>query len=90
MADSQTITEAISAKLPLILPTFVALLAVLLLQNLFSHKPLANVPVAGQDLGGDEKRRQAYLLRAAELYAEGYKKVCALSVGVGLWSVETN
>lgn len=75
MADTQNLPEAIGAKLPLILPTFVALLAVLLLQNLFSQKPLANVPVAGQELGGDEKRRQAYLFRAAELYAEGYKKV---------------
>jgi hypothetical protein len=75
MADVQTISDAISAKLPLIVPTLAALLAVILLQNVLNQRPIANLPVAGQDLGGDEKRRQAYLSRAADLYHEGYKKV---------------
>ncbi len=75
MADSQTIAEAVGAKLPVILPTLAALLAVLLLQYVFGRDPLANVPVVGQELGGDEKRRQAYLARAADLYLEGYEKV---------------
>ncbi len=76
MADAQTASEAVSARLPLLLPTLAALLAVLLLRNVLGRNPLANIPVAGQDLGGDEKRRQAYLLKAADLYLEGYKKVC--------------
>lgn len=75
MAAVQTISDALVAKLPLILPTLAALLSVLILQNVLSRKPLANIPVVGQDLGGDEKRRQAYLFNAASLYREGYKKV---------------
>ncbi len=78
MADARTISEALSARVPLLLPTLAALLIVLLLRNVLGRNPLANIPVAGQDLGGDEKRRQAYLLRAADLYFEGYKKVCKL------------
>ncbi|KAK4032898.1 hypothetical protein C8A01DRAFT_40658 [Parachaetomium inaequale] len=74
MAGVQAISDAISARLPLILPTLAALLAVVLLQNVLSRRSLASFPVAGQDLGGDEKRRQAYLLRAADMYLEGYKK----------------
>ncbi|KAK3290825.1 cytochrome P450 [Chaetomium fimeti] len=74
MADVQAISDAVSARLPLILPTLAALLAIVLFQNVLSRKPLANIPVAGQHLGGDEKRRQAYLTKAADLYAEGYKK----------------
>ncbi len=76
MADAQTISEAVSARLPFLLPTLAALLAVFLLRNVLGRNPLANIPVAGQDLGGDEKRRQAYLFKAADLYFEGYKKVC--------------
>ncbi|KAK4235824.1 hypothetical protein C8A03DRAFT_36300 [Achaetomium macrosporum] len=71
---AETITEAVGAKLPLILPTIAALLAVVLLQNVLNRKPLANIPVAGQDLGSDEKRRQTYLVRAADMYIDGYKK----------------
>jgi hypothetical protein len=75
MADVQKISDAISAKLPLIVPTVAALLAVIFLQNVLNQRPIANLPVAGQNLGGDEKRRQAYLSKAADLYHEGYKKV---------------
>jgi hypothetical protein len=75
MADIQNIWGAFGAKLPLILPTLVALLVVLLVQNVWSRRPLANIPVVGEELGGDQKRRQAYLSRAADLYLEGYKKV---------------
>lgn len=74
MANVQAISEAVGARLPLILPTLAALLVVVLLQNVLGQKPLANVPVAGEHLGGDEKRRKAYLTQAADLYVEGYKK----------------
>lgn len=75
MADTQPFFQDVGLKLPLILPTVTALLAVFLLQTLFKRQSLANIPVAGQDLGGDEKRRQAYLLKASELYLDGYRKV---------------
>jgi hypothetical protein len=79
MADVQAISDAIGAKLPLILPTLATLFAVLLLQNFLTRKPLANIPVVGQALGNDEKRRQAYLSNAAGLYLEGYQKVGRLA-----------
>jgi hypothetical protein len=90
MADVQAISDAISARLPLILPTLAALLAVVLLQNVLSRRPLANIPVVGQDLGGDEKRRQAYLVRAADMYVEGYKKVGSLCGGSSTTAGLTN
>ncbi len=78
MAIAQTITELLGAKLPLILPSVAVILAVLLFQNVLGGKPLASIPVVGHELGGDEKRRQAYLLNASGMYLDGYKKVgCA-------------
>ncbi|KAK4153783.1 hypothetical protein C8A00DRAFT_15017 [Chaetomidium leptoderma] len=76
MADTQAIPvlEAIIAKLPLIFPALAATVTLVLLQAVLSRKSLAKFPVAGQALGGDEKRRQAYLHRAADLYVEGYQK----------------
>lgn len=70
-----TISDAIGARLPLILPTLAALVAVVLLQNVVNKKSIGQIPLVGQELGGDEKRRQAYLLKAADLYREGYNKV---------------
>ncbi|KAK4247459.1 cytochrome P450 [Corynascus novoguineensis] len=69
-----TISDAIGARLPLILPTLAALVAVVLLQNIVNKKPVSQIPLVGQELGGDEKRRQAYLFKAADLYREGYNK----------------
>ncbi|KAL2023330.1 hypothetical protein VTK56DRAFT_3068 [Thermocarpiscus australiensis] len=72
---AQAISEIIGDKLPLILPTAVALFAVVIIQSFLTRSPsLANIPVIGQELGGDEKRRQAYFSRASELYLDGYKK----------------
>ncbi len=75
MATTDAILDALTARLPLVLPTVAVLVAMLLLQNVLRPQPLANIPVAGRDLGGDEKRRQAYLFKAADLYHEGYNKV---------------
>ncbi|GAB1316846.1 hypothetical protein MFIFM68171_07056 [Madurella fahalii] len=74
MADTQTIFQNIGGKLPLVLPTVTALLVIFLIQTLSKRQALANIPVAGQELGGDEKRRQAYLFKARELYLDGYRK----------------
>jgi hypothetical protein len=76
MADTQPFVQGISDKLPLILPTVTALLVVVLLQALlnFKQQPLAQIPVVGQELGGDHEKRKQYLARASELYNEGYQK----------------
>lgn len=71
----QAILGALGDRLPLVLPTLAAVLAVLVLQYVSAQKPLAKVPLAGEGLGGDEKRRQAYLFNAPGIYLEGYKKV---------------
>lgn len=36
---------------------------------------LWNIPLVGANLGGSEKRRQAFLSSARSLYLEGYQKV---------------
>ncbi|KAL2161084.1 hypothetical protein VTH06DRAFT_8797 [Thermothelomyces fergusii] len=72
--QAEAIIDAVGGRLSLILPTLAALVAVWLLQHALSRGPLANIPLVGQELGGDEKRRQAYLARAGDLYLEGYRK----------------
>lgn len=76
MTVTQTISELVGARLPLILPTVAVILAVVLFQNVFRANPLRSIPVAGEELGGDEKRRQEYLRNATAMYVDGYKKVC--------------
>ncbi|KAK4184221.1 putative cytochrome P450 E-class, group IV [Podospora australis] len=68
------IVQTLGNKLPLLLPTIAVLLAVFLGQRLLQQNPLANVPVALEDLAGDEKRRQAYITHAKDVYLDGYKK----------------
>ncbi|KAK0736574.1 cytochrome P450 [Apiosordaria backusii] len=74
MATTETLLQTLAAKLPLVLSTAGVLLAVFLAQVLLKGSPLANLPVALDDLPSDEKRRQAYLTRAKEVYSSGYKK----------------
>ncbi|KAK0663501.1 putative cytochrome P450 E-class, group IV [Cercophora samala] len=74
MAQTETLLQTLAAKLPLLLSTAGLLLAVFLAQVLLKENPLANLPVALDDLPSDEKRRQAYLTRAKDVYTSGYKK----------------
>lgn len=69
------ISEVIVDRLPLVLSTTVVFLAVYLLKNIFTPDPLAKLPIVGEELGDDEKRRQLYRKNAKASYAEGYKKV---------------
>lgn len=74
--QAEAILDAVGGRLSLILPTVVALTAVVLLQHYVLRRgSLANLPLVGQELGGDEKRRQLYLTKSRDLYLEGYKKV---------------
>lgn len=75
MAQTETLLQTLAAKLPLLLSTAGLLVAVFLAQVLLKGNPLANLPVALDDLPSDEKRRQAFLTRAKDVYATGYKKV---------------
>lgn len=69
------VLDAIGDRLLFILPTVVTLAAVVLLQHILSQGSLADIPIVGQELDSDEKRRQVYLAKARDLYLEGYKKV---------------
>jgi len=38
------------------------------------------IPLIGAELGSDEKRRQLYFREPKKIYAEGYKRVSALTL----------
>jgi len=75
MALTEAISQVFGTKLPLVLSTVAVLGAVILFQIFVNGNPLANIPVVGEELGSDEKRRQAYLFKAKDVYIDGYKKV---------------
>ncbi|KAK0610723.1 cytochrome P450 [Bombardia bombarda] len=74
MANMQFLTALVADKLPLIIPTITAFFAVILLQYVLRRDPLSAIPVIAQELGSDEKRRQAYMSRGKQLYSDGYRK----------------
>lgn len=80
MALTEVISQAIGTKLPLVLSTVAVLAAVFLFQIFVNTDSLANIPVAGEELGSDEKRRQVFLFKAKDVYLEGYKKVRRLEI----------
>lgn len=69
------IAEVIVDRLPLVVSTTVVFLAFYLLKYVFTPDPLANLPVIGEELGGDGKRLQQFRSNARDIYNEGYKKV---------------
>ena len=80
------LSQLLGDKLPLVLPTLaVLLLAYLLPKLLLQRDPLAHIPDVGKELGDDEKRRQAYLFSATNLYREGYQKVIFPSLPLLHW-----
>ncbi|KAL1838832.1 hypothetical protein VTJ49DRAFT_2189 [Mycothermus thermophilus] len=68
------VLDALQGRLPLVVPTLAAVLVVFIAQYVLNRTPLVGVPLVGQDLGSDEKRRQTYFANASGLYLEGYKK----------------
>ncbi|KAK0610797.1 cytochrome P450 [Immersiella caudata] len=74
MADVAGLPHILGEKLYLVLPTIVALLALIIVPRVFAKDPLKHIPDVGQELGSDEKRRQAFLMDSRHLYQEGYQK----------------
>ncbi|KAK3985449.1 putative cytochrome P450 E-class, group IV [Cladorrhinum sp. PSN332] len=74
MALTDAITRVLDTKLPLLLPTVAVLVAVFLAQALLKGNPLSTIPVVGEELGSDEKRRQEFLQKANQVYLDGYRK----------------
>lgn len=76
------LAHSASALLPLVLPSIAAILAFAVFQRFFAPNPLSNLPIVGEEYHGYEKKRQAYLTKAKDLYLGGYTKVC-LTLGCG-------
>ncbi|KAJ4417900.1 hypothetical protein N0V85_001640 [Neurospora sp. IMI 360204] len=68
------LAHSASALLPLVLPSIAAIIAFALFQRFFAPNPLSNLPIVGEEYHGYEKKRQAYLTKAKDLYVEGYTK----------------
>lgn len=56
------------------LPSIAAILAFAVFQRFFAPNPLSNLPIVGEEYHGYEKKRQAYLTKAKDLYLGGYTK----------------
>lgn len=84
MALLTQLAHSASALLPLVLPSIAAIIAFALFQHFFAPNPLANLPIVGEQYGSYEKKRQAYLTKAKELYGEGYSKVCLVRQQEGI------
>lgn len=73
---SQRITSMESVQLQGIAVAFVTASALYyVLPAAISHIQLSALPMLGSELGTADKRRQAYLTNARQLYMDGYKKV---------------
>lgn len=64
-----------SGRALVLLVTVASVLASLVVPRLIQTLRLWKFPVAGEGVGGTEKKRQAYLKSARGLYTDGYKKV---------------
>lgn len=67
--------ELVTGRLPVIVVAVLVCAAAYLLPRVANLVRLYNIPVVGKELGGEEKRRNAYLAGARKLYNDGYKKV---------------
>ena len=74
---STTLLSQLVEKMALqpVLVTIGCLVLAVVVRTLLQQSPLAHMPLTGQALGTDEKRRQQYLNKASILYQEGYRKV---------------
>ncbi|KAK4224648.1 putative cytochrome P450 E-class, group IV [Podospora fimiseda] len=74
MALTEALGRVLDTQLPLLLPTLAVLVGIFVLQTLLKRNRLASIPVACEELGNDEKRRQEFLQKAYQVYLDGYKK----------------
>ncbi|SPO00184.1 related to cycloheximide-inducible protein CIP70 (cytochrome P450 family) [Cephalotrichum gorgonifer] len=66
--------EALADRWPLFAVGAATLVGASLVRHLYYLKVLYSIPVLGEELGGKEKRRAAYLMGARKLYLDGYKQ----------------
>ncbi|KAI1389674.1 cytochrome P450 [Hypoxylon trugodes] len=73
MATISVVMAIVANEWPILLAGLLITLS-LTQAHLLRSSPIAKVPVIGSELGSDEKRRQAYLRNARQLYLDGYQK----------------
>jgi hypothetical protein len=69
------ISSLIADRGPVLASVVIVLSGVFLLSTLrlFGSNPVGKIPLVGAEIGNKEKRRQAYISNARELYAKGYE-----------------
>ncbi|KAM5366233.1 hypothetical protein ACJZ2D_010661 [Fusarium nematophilum] len=74
MGNTQSLVDFASNRWPILLVTFVVCIGAALAPKITGTIRLWSIPTVGDELGGTEKRRKAYLGGARKLYYDGYRK----------------
>ena len=70
--------SVVTEKWLLLSTALVVLASCAILPALLQRIQLSKIPIVGREIGGTEKRRQAYLRGARKLYSQGYQNVLFL------------
>ncbi|KAH7145688.1 cytochrome P450 [Dactylonectria estremocensis] len=74
MAVTQSLSSLILDHWPVLSTALILSLAAVVVPHILQRFQLWRIPFVGEELGGTEKRRQAYLAGARRLYTDGYRK----------------
>lgn len=75
MDAPQTTGALIAERWPIILVALLAIVVVTVYPTVLRTVQIAQIPTVGAELGGTDKRRQAYIASARKLYNYGYRNV---------------
>jgi hypothetical protein len=78
METSPTLSGLLAERWPAVTAAVFACFVAFLVPKALGTLRMSRIPTVGEEFGGEEKRRQAYLAGARKLYNEGYKKVCSI------------
>ena len=67
--------DVLAARWPLFAVTGATLVGVSAVKHLYRWSVLNSIPMLGEELGGNEKRKAAYTTGAKKMYEDGYNKV---------------
>lgn len=74
MTAVQSLTTILLDRSPVLSTALIVCVAVFLVPKLLTSSQIWRIPVIGEELGSEEKRRQAYLAGARRMYTDGYRK----------------
>lgn len=75
MSTTSTSYDLVAERWPIIATALLTLALVTAYPYAVHAIRIAQIPVVGTELGGVDKRRQAYISSARKLYNDGYRKV---------------